>query len=79
MTVGQLVGRIVQEALDRHDPSRPPRRARTGSGPAQGISQPASAVKEQAAPEPRRAVTAQAETIPAGTTPTPGTARLTGR
>jgi len=71
MTVGQLVGRIVQEALDRHDPSRPPRRARTGSGPAQGESQPASAAKEQAAPEPGPAVTAQDAAIPAGTTPTP--------
>ena len=30
MTMGQLVGRVVQEALDRHDPSRPPRRARGG-------------------------------------------------
>ena len=29
MTVGQLVGRLVREALDRHDPSR--RRPRTGS------------------------------------------------
>ena len=34
MTLGQLVGRLVQEALDRHDPSRPPRRARSGSRPA---------------------------------------------
>ena len=34
MTMGQLVGRVVQEALDRHDPSRPPRRARSGSRPA---------------------------------------------
>ena len=25
MTTGQLLGRLVQEALDRHDPSRPPR------------------------------------------------------
>ena len=31
MTMGQLVGRLVQEALDRHDPSRPPRRARSGT------------------------------------------------
>ena len=34
MTMGQLVGRLVKEALDRHDPSRPPRRARSGSRPA---------------------------------------------
>ncbi len=25
MTLGQLLGRVVREALDRHDPSRPPR------------------------------------------------------
>ena len=34
MTMGQLVGRLVREGLDRHDPSRPPRRARSGSRPA---------------------------------------------
>ncbi len=56
MTMGQLVGRIVQEALDRHDPSRPPRRARTGSRAAQGKSEPAPAAKEQATPEPGHAV-----------------------
>ncbi|MDE0218761.1 MAG: hypothetical protein OXJ90_05800 [Spirochaetaceae bacterium] len=70
MTIGQLVGRIVQEALDRHDPSRPPRRARTGR-PAQGESQPAPSAKEQAAPEPGHTVTVQDEGIPAGPTPTP--------
>ena len=71
MTVGQLVGRIVQEALDRHDPSRPPRRARAGSQAAQGESQPASATKERAAPQPGHAVTVQDEVTPAGATPTP--------
>ena len=71
MTVGQLVGRIVQEALERHDPSRPPRRARTGSRASQGESEPAPAAKEQAAPEPAHAVTVQDAAIPAGTTPTP--------
>ena len=30
MTTGQLLGRLVQEALDRHDPSRPPRGRRAG-------------------------------------------------
>ena len=76
MTMGQLLGRIVQEALDRHDPSRPPRRARTGRGAAQGESQPALAAKEQAAPEPGHAVTVQDDVIPAGTTSTPeGTPR----
>jgi len=76
MTMGQLVGRIVQEALDRHDPSRPPRRARTGSRAAQGESEPAPAAKEQAAPQPGHAFTVQDEAILAGTTPTPeGTPR----
>ena len=59
MTMGQLLGRIVQEALDRHDPSRPPRRARTGRGAPQGESEPAPTAKEQATPEPGHAVTVQ--------------------
>ncbi len=36
MTLGQLVGRLAREGLDRHDPARPPRRPRTGNGPAGG-------------------------------------------
>ena len=71
MTVGQLLGRIVQEALDRHDPSRPPRRARTGSGAAQGESKPAPAAEEQPAPERGHAVTVQDAVVTADTTPTP--------
>ena len=71
MTMGQLVGRIVQEAVDRHDPSRPPRRARTGSRAAQGEFRPAPAAKERAAPEPGHAVTVPDAAIPAGTTPAP--------
>ena len=31
MTLGQIMGRLVQEGLDRHDPARPPRGRRTGS------------------------------------------------
>ena len=62
MTLGQLVGRLVKEGLDRHDPSRPPRRARSGSRPAdakanaprtptpeQGHGRSASAAKHAAA------------------------------
>ena len=71
MTLGQLVGRIVEEALDRHDPSRPPRRARTGSRPAEGGSTPASASKERAARERDYAVTVPDPATPAGTTPAP--------
>ena len=32
MTLGQLVGRLVKEGLDRHDPARPPRRAQRPAG-----------------------------------------------
>ena len=71
MTVGQLLGRIVREALDRHDPSRPPRRARTASRAPQGASEPVSAAKEQAVPEPGHAVTVQSAAIPADAPPTP--------
>ena len=49
MTMGQLVGRLVQEALDRHDPSRPPRRARSGSRPADAkANAPRTPTPEQA-------------------------------
>ena len=30
MTLGQVMGRLVREGLDRHDPARPPRGRRTG-------------------------------------------------
>ena len=51
MTVGQLVGRLVREALDRHDPSRRPCRPRTGSRPADAHAHatPTPAAKTQAA------------------------------
>ena len=79
MTVGQLVGRIVQEALDRHDPSRPPRRARTGSRAAQGESEPAPVAKEHAARERDDASTVQDAAMEVHTTPTaewtPGSTR----
>ena len=31
LTLGQLLGRVVREAVERHDPARPPRGRRTGS------------------------------------------------
>ena len=34
LTVGQLVGRMVREGVERYDPSRPPRRKRRKSDPA---------------------------------------------
>ena len=60
MTLGQLVGRLAREGLDRHDPTRPPRRPRTGNGPAGGVR--TSAPKKAATP--RGAVTG-AEQAPA--------------
>ena len=42
MTLGQLVGRLVQEGLDRHDPGRPPRRGRA-RGASVGADRPAAA------------------------------------
>jgi len=78
MTIGQLIGRIVQEALDRHDPSRPPRRARAGNRAAAGDSTPASASKKQAAPAPGHVVTVPDAAFQAHTTPTAeGTAGAT--
>ena len=49
MTLGQLIGRLVTEGLDRHDPSRPPRRRRTGNRAA-GVAE-TSAPKTPANPE----------------------------
>ena len=46
MTMGQLMGRLVREGLDRHDPGRPPRGRR--AAPAKGAEQ-TSAPKTQAA------------------------------
>ncbi len=46
LTMGQLMGRLVREGLDRHDPAPPPRGRRTA--PAKGAEQ-TSAAKTQAA------------------------------
>ena len=46
LTMGQLMGRLVREGLDRHDPARPPRGRRAAS--AKGAEQ-TSAAKTQAA------------------------------
>ena len=47
LTLGQIVGRLVQEGLDRHDPARPPRGRRTGVHAAG--AERTSAAKTQAA------------------------------
>ena len=76
MTMGQLVGRLVREGLDRHDPSRPPRRARGGSRPADAkANAPRTPTPEsQPAVERRAASTTNDAAIPAGAAPTPARA-----
>ena len=76
MTMGQLVGRLVREALDRHDPSRPPRRARSGSRPADAkTNAPRTPTPEsQPAVERHAASTTKDAAIPAGAAPTPAPA-----
>ena len=87
MTMGQLVGRLVKEGLDRHDPSRPPRRARSGRRPAEAkANAPRTPTPEQAhgssAPAPQTdpdaghhaASTTKDAAIPAGAAPTPARA-----
>ena len=72
MTMGQLVGRVVQEALDRHDPSRPPRRARGGSRPADAkANAPRTPTPEQA--QRRSAPAAKHTARPADTAAAPKT------
>ena len=76
MTLGQLVGRLVQEALDRHDPSRPPRQARSSSRPADAKADaPRTPTPEsQPAVERRAASTTNDAAMPAGAAPTPARA-----
>ena len=50
MTLGQLVGRLVKEGLDRHDPARPPRRARRPAGNHSAGAERTPAPKQEARP-----------------------------
>ena len=68
MTTGQLLGRLVQEALDRHDPSRPPRGRRGGRRSVEvagETSAPKDAVGPNAGAAPRTAQPAGAAAVPA--------------
>ena len=70
LTVGQLVGRLVREGVERYDPSRPPRRKRRKSDPASDRCSAETAARETtdrvaaaaAAENPRRAEKAAAAT-----------------
>ena len=62
MTLGQLLGRVVREALDRHDPSRPPRgRGRSRRTPE--VAGQTSAPKTAAGPD---VAAAEQTGLPAG-------------
>ena len=54
MTLGQLVGRLVQEGLDRHDPGRPRRGRRAGSRPARRAERSATQPAPTPASAPKR-------------------------
>ncbi len=49
MTLGELLGRVVREAVERHDPSRPPRRRRRSRQPAD-VADETSAPKDTPGP-----------------------------
>ena len=63
MTLGQIVERAVREAVERHDPARPPRGRRTGSRPASSGADETSAPKEASGPD---AASAQRNAAPTG-------------
>ena len=63
LTLGQLLGRVVREAVERHDPARPPRGRRTGSRTATGGADETSAPKGAARSD---AVGAQRNAVPMG-------------
>ena len=50
MTLGQLIGRLVKEGLDRHDPARPPRRARRRAGSQSESTERTSAPEQEVRP-----------------------------
>ena len=63
MTLGQLVGRVVREAIERHDPARPPRGRRTGSRATASGADETSAPKDTVGPA---ATAARRHAAPAG-------------
>ena len=63
MTLGQLVERAVREAVERHDPARPPRGRRTGSRATPSGADETSAPKEAGRSD---ATSAQRNAAPAG-------------
>ena len=62
MTLGQLLGRVVREAVERHDPARPPRGRRTGRRARAGATDKTSAPKDASGPN----AASRRHTTPAG-------------
>ena len=72
LTLGQILERVVREAVERHDPARPPRGRRTGSRAASSGDDETSAPKD--APRPGAAESAQRPPVPAGVATSPANA-----
>ena len=72
LTLGQILERVVREAVERHDPARPPRGRRTGSRAASSGDDETSAPKD--APRPGAAGSAQQPSVPAGVATSPANA-----
>ena len=79
MTLGQLLGRVVREALDRHDPSRPPRGRRRRRTPevAGQTSAPKDAARPGAAAAPQTGMAAVSATSAPNVPADPGQRRVT--
>ena len=70
MTLGQLVGRAVREAVERHDPARPPRGRRSSRAEASGADE-TSAPKDTPIPDAATAEPAQRKAAPTGRASSP--------
>ena len=78
MTLGQLVGRLARKGIDRHDPSRPPRRPRTGSRPASGDRTSAANGEAASGDAPDAAPKTPAQPAAKGSVPARSSARQDG-
>ena len=73
LTLGQLVGRVVREAIERHDPARPPRGRRTGSRAVSSGADETSAPKDAARSDAAGVRRNAAPTVGVGETSAEGT------
>ena len=78
MTLGQLVGRLAREGLDRHDTGRPPRRQRAGSRPESCAETSAAKEKGTSGDAPTAAEKTPAQPGAKGSAPAKSPARQDG-